>query len=337
MLALKGSLKPMPDADTPLPYKAAVVGLGAIGLNYDIEADKKSGNILTHCHALHRHRGFELGFGVDPAAESRALFHEHYGHLAYADIDDVNLPNVQVYSLCAPTESHYDVFNALIKKKPLAIICEKPLAANFEQAQAMVESARVCGISLVVNFFRRFEPGTARLRRLVHEGEFGTLVNGTVWYKRGILNNASHFIDLLIDLFGAPREWQVVGASKAGESGQENFALHWAEGSVYFHAVDTVAYNFFEMQLIMTTAIVQYQDGGARVYIRRTKSRVDFSARQLLETEGESIDNDYFNYQYYVVDHLYRHLRDGRPLLSNGETALESLKIACDIHNQLYC
>ncbi|PCK09083.1 MAG: hypothetical protein COA42_05860 [Alteromonadaceae bacterium] len=327
----------MPDIDATPPYKAAVIGLGAIGLGYDIEEDKHSGKMLTHCHAFHRHTGFELSFGIDPIAENRELLRKHYGYLAYADIAEVNLPHAQVYSLCAPTECHYDVFNTLIKKRPLAIICEKPLATNIEQAKAMVESAKLCGTSLAVNFFRRFEPGTVQLRRLVHQGELGGLVNGTVWYKRGILNNASHFIDLLIDLFGMPKEWGVVGPSKAGDDGQENFALHWQEGSVYFHAVDAVAYNFFEMQLVMTTAMVQYHGGGAQIYIRRTKSRMDFSARQSLDTEGEYIENDYFNYQYYVADHVYRHLRYGTPLLSNGETALKSLKIACDIHDQLYC
>jgi hypothetical protein len=50
---------------------------------------------------------------------------------------------------------------------------------------------------LAVNYMRRFEPGAASLKKRIESGEFGSIFKGVAWYSKGIMNNGSHFIDLL--------------------------------------------------------------------------------------------------------------------------------------------
>lgn len=55
------------------------------------------------------------------------------------------------------------------------VLCEKPLAANEEEARRMTESAAKSGRMLVEAFHWRYHPLAARLREIVDSGELGTI------------------------------------------------------------------------------------------------------------------------------------------------------------------
>lgn len=54
------------------------------------------------------------------------------------------------------------------------ILCEKPLALNAAQAQAMVDACRGAGVLLQEAFMYRFHPQTEELRRRITSGAIGT-------------------------------------------------------------------------------------------------------------------------------------------------------------------
>ncbi len=53
------------------------------------------------------------------------------------------------------------------------VLCEKPLALNAAEAQAMVEAARGHGVLLMESFMYRFHPQLARVQALIREGAAG--------------------------------------------------------------------------------------------------------------------------------------------------------------------
>ena len=53
------------------------------------------------------------------------------------------------------------------------VLCEKPLAANAADAEAMIAAAEAHGVTLMEAFMYRFHPQTERLRQLVAEGAVG--------------------------------------------------------------------------------------------------------------------------------------------------------------------
>jgi D-xylose 1-dehydrogenase (NADP+, D-xylono-1,5-lactone-forming) len=55
------------------------------------------------------------------------------------------------------------------------VLCEKPLALNAAEAQAMVEAAARHGVLLTESFMYRYHPQTARVLALVAEGAIGAL------------------------------------------------------------------------------------------------------------------------------------------------------------------
>ena len=65
------------------------------------------------------------------------------------------------------------------------ILCEKPLAANADEAQEMVQCCREHGVRLMDGFFWPHHPRTVELRRLIDSGSIGELrhVNGAFTFR----------------------------------------------------------------------------------------------------------------------------------------------------------
>ena len=81
-------------------------------------------------------------------------------------------PDVDVVNICSPNEEHREqVLACLAAGKH--VYCEKPLAADAEEAREMAHAARAAGVvhQMVQNY--RFVPATMRAKQLCHEGFLG--------------------------------------------------------------------------------------------------------------------------------------------------------------------
>ena len=101
------------------------------------------------------------------------------------------------------------------------VLCEKPMAMNFAEAQSMVEAARSAGRMLGVSYYRRLYPKLVRAKQLIGEGAIGRPllaeaschswleIQGREWLSDPALAGggplydiASHRIDAMQFLFG---------------------------------------------------------------------------------------------------------------------------------------
>lgn len=134
------------------------------------------------------------------------------GARAYTDIDDMfDAENLDVVDCCLPTPLHrFAVEKAAARGRH--IICEKPLAATIDDAQAMVRVCRAAGIHLLVAQVVRFFPQYRALADALREGRVGTPVTCTLlrqgsypagrdnWY-RDESQCGGIFLDLMIHDF----------------------------------------------------------------------------------------------------------------------------------------
>jgi predicted dehydrogenase len=142
--------------------RAAVVGLGWWG--------------RTIVRRLRDSEKLQVARAVDIAPEA-AAFAAEYGLALAASLDEaLGDPDLEAVILATPHSLHHaQVLAAAAAGKH--VFCEKPLALTVADARAMVFACRERGLVLGVGHERRFEPALIEVKRLIDEGELGTILH----------------------------------------------------------------------------------------------------------------------------------------------------------------
>ena len=189
-----------------MPYKVILLGLGNVGFQYDEGGALHSSTSLTHAAALHQDPLFSLIAAIDPNPDLRRRFTQKYGIAAYAHLNEAGdlAKEADLFIIATPTPTHKMIFDTIIDFEPQLIIFEKPLTENIEELEQMMATLKEkkSNAHILINYFRRFSPAVARLKKALEAGDFGEVLYAQIYYCRGFLNNCSHFIDLLSYLFG---------------------------------------------------------------------------------------------------------------------------------------
>jgi hypothetical protein len=183
-----------------MQIKTLVVGLGKIGMSYDL--NKKNKNILSHCSAVNNSKKFKLVGGVDKDKNKKTLFERTYGNLFFNDLKCALLktkPNFVIIS--SNTNNHLEIIKKILhlnyknSVRVKFILIEKPMGINFLQAQKIVNLCEKRKIKLVVNYFRNYNKNFLNIKN-------NNYTYGKIIYSGGMINNGSHFLCLFLLLFG---------------------------------------------------------------------------------------------------------------------------------------
>jgi 1,5-anhydro-D-fructose reductase (1,5-anhydro-D-mannitol-forming) len=128
-----------------------------------------------------------------------AVFNDADKMFKEADLDAV--------SITLPTYLHKE-YTIKALRAGLHVLCEKPMALNSADCQAMIEAAEKCGKILQVGHCIRFWPEYAKAKELVDSGQYGKLKAATfhrlslkpVWVWDNWLLDAQRSGGALLDL-----------------------------------------------------------------------------------------------------------------------------------------
>lgn len=120
--------------------------------------------------------GAELHAIGSRTLESANAFARDYGaKRAYGSYEELYQdPDVDVVYVATPHPMHAENTLAALEAGK-AVLCEKPLAMNAAEAEAMVASARAKGLFLMEAMWTRFLPAIVDVKRRVVAGEIGDL------------------------------------------------------------------------------------------------------------------------------------------------------------------
>lgn len=168
--------RPDASAGRDAPVSIAVVG-GAF-----------AGNL--HAEAISLTRSARVCAGVARSAASRADFATRWGVPSYPSLTELIEDRLagdiacDAISLAVPNALHRQMTEQAAEAG-LSVICEKPLAPTYADAQAMVRACAEAGVHLLYAEQLCFAPRYQRVKRMIDAGTFGQLVQIQHWERHG--------------------------------------------------------------------------------------------------------------------------------------------------------
>lgn len=136
---------------------------------------------FAHMHAfsyaqfLVKHPGAELA-GIWDADETRGNnAAEQFDTVFYSNLNELLQTDIEAVIICSENANHKEhVFKAANYKKQ--ILCEKPIATEVEDAQAMIKKCEEKGVILQIAYSVRFAPAIQKVKSIIQSGKIGEVI-----------------------------------------------------------------------------------------------------------------------------------------------------------------
>ena len=316
-----------------------IIGLGQIGMGYDLLLENKK-VIYTHAKAFSNHSYFELVGAVDPVKSKRDLFKKYYSRPSYSTISSAyQEQKASVVVIASPTSQHLlAIKEVLTYSTPKLILCEKPLAYNLIEAREIVKICKNAGVTLLVNYIRRADPGVIEIKKRIESGKITMPIKGVVWYSKGFLNNGSHFFNLLEFWLGAFIKARILNRGRLWDNKdpEPDVQVEFEQGEVIFISAWEEAFSHYTIELLSPSGRLRYEQEGNSITWQSPHDDPNFSGYQSLKITPEILENDMNYYQRNVVGEIANFIDGKSHTLSNGTQSLATLEAMHQIINQEY-
>ncbi len=238
--------------------RIALVGLSWISSDLPgPAADPTLGTAIPYSHAsaVAAIPELELVAGCDISPTARDTFRDRWsgrypGLTIYDDYAEMlRAERPELVAVVTPDHLHRGVVEVAIEAGARGIFCEKPIATTLEDADAIVAAVQAAGVTMNVNYTRRWFPEFVEARRMVRDGEIGKLSQIVVEMggpRSMLFRNHTHAIDLVNFLADSEPLWvwselepgfEDYGIAYAGDGGNDpatepggNYYIAYANG-----------------------------------------------------------------------------------------------------------
>jgi len=168
-------------------YKVGVIGAGNMGNN--------------HIRVYSELPGVDLVAISDVNPEtSNDLATKYIANFYYDYTKMIETEELDIVSICVPTNLHYEVAKYCLEKK-INVLLEKPIAANIEDAEELLELSKTNNVKLLVGHIERFNPAVKKVKEIIDSGKIGD-ITAIVARRVGIfppqIKDANVAVDLAI-------------------------------------------------------------------------------------------------------------------------------------------
>ena len=201
-----------------------IMGAGRMAQGFDAPGSK---DVLSLAHAVQCTTGMMLGgfYDIDPAraqiAEQRWVVRESPRQR------DIWLDSGwDIICIATPDDRHGSDLADALARRPRAIVVEKPLSTDLNEAIDLLQQAVALGVPVLVDFPRRFHGGVETVAGMIERGELGNPLSASFAHSGSAVHSGVHLFDLFHQWWD--RNWQV---EHAGCSGDTNL-LALRDGSI---------------------------------------------------------------------------------------------------------
>ncbi len=307
--------------------RTAIIGCGKVAGDYDEDSDAKTVN--THAKAYQLEPEADLVAIVDHDEKKAINFSKRWGNPnVYTDLLEMfKVEKPDIVSICTPTSTHTDMLEHCIKSPEIkGVWCEKPIGVDLDKAEAIVAEYSRSKVVLAVNYQRKWDLQMLRIKKALKAGELGEIQKLMVYYSKGIINNGSHAIDLILDWLGNPTEITVLKAQFDYNENDPTVDAHlkFNDSSVYLIGVDERQYTLFEMDILGKKG---------RIKLKRNKSEwyqrvIDpiFTGYHMLKLQKTASPLETVPPMSFALKNIIQAIKTGQTLNSTGQSALATLR-----------
>lgn len=237
--------------------KAGIIGCGGIANGKHMPSLKKLSDVemVAFCDI------------VPERAEKAAKEYGTPDAEVYTDYKELlKDPAITTVHVCTPNRAHsFITVDALEAGKH--VICEKPMAINYEEAMKMVDTARKTGKILTIGYQNRYRPDSLYMKAECEKGTFGDIYFAKAhairrravptWgvflneYEQGggpLIDIGTHALDLTLWMMNNYKPKYVVGTTYHALNNQRESANAWGDWDPEKFTVEDSAFGFVVME-----------------------------------------------------------------------------------------
>jgi predicted dehydrogenase len=189
--------------------------------------------------------------------------------------------SIDVLSICSPTEKHFENFVLACKAGVKKIWLEKPSAENSNLTEKMIQIKNESRVKVFVNYFRRYDPSFIELKNEL--ANIGNLVSISGMYTKGLRNNASHLIDLLIWLIGPIKNQNLTTDFQGKKFPSASFNLNFKNIVANIKSLNYKNFEMFELDIIGSSGRVIINDSGRNIDFYNISNSEDYPEYKILK------------------------------------------------------
>lgn len=110
---------------------------------------------------------------VSPASREKAT--NVWNTAAFETVEELlDTARPDAVSICTPPKFHADAAVACLERG-VAVLCEKPMARNVEEAERIAAAAAKAGVPFMVAFCHRYHPPVVKVKEAIDAGKLGEI------------------------------------------------------------------------------------------------------------------------------------------------------------------
>lgn len=319
-------------------YKVSIIGCGDIGFNFDYK--KKTDGALTHFKAFGDDKRFEIISAAELNKFVRNKIYNEYKVETYEDYKTMLCKNpADVIVVATNDESHFEILEKIIEYKPKLVFCEKPVALNYDDVKEIVSLYKRNNILLQVNYTRRFLDEFYEIGNIIKNKKLGELESATFYYSRGLIHNASHYLDLINWYIGETEKNLVKVSVKEGINRQDetiSFDMIFKNKfEVRFIGLNPTKLSFAEIDIVGTKGRVKvnYKNEIEKYKVVRNIMYKGYSMYELTSVKTIEFTKALPN----AVENIYKALSKKEKLKSPADNSIKIFELINRIKLKQVC
>ncbi len=237
------------------------------------------------------------------------------------------------------------------------VLMEKPLCNTEEECRKLIDTCREHGVVLMCAYPVPHYPGVRRLYELVKSGEYGAIMQMSVWTEQltrrddtcwhcdgrlgggQFFSHGCHYVDLLLRFLGTPVRGFHLGTNAGTpwmlREGTSAVVMQFESGALAYHGATWGARGTrlgYDFQIQTEKGLLEYSTSldPERIFLydqlENHRPGDDESSKRRVVWERPK-EGGNAKYTHYEIDHFADCVLNGGKPVTDGETSLKSLQV----------